>query len=214
MGLTKIGALLKEGEAGIVPYVPLKPPPKPPGRFRRGMARWGKAEMQGYGPLTLAANGAQVAMGETSLGGAIAGTAAATAAWRASDKHIAPRIKGGINTLVSKIPKDNFISRGIAKLPTTGLISRGLSEVLPRLPGGLGSIASFGSAMYLAQKANKIGDDYGNKFAPIWRKKEKSNLPNGMTPEQIIKYKQIIQRAGRTLSGGVPDLDTFQDIVS
>jgi len=205
MGLTKIGSLIKMGKTEPIPKNPYI---KLPG----WASKWGDLESKSLGPISVGLNGYQVYTGDTSLGGAVAGTAAASATYKAADKYLDKHVKGGINTLVSKIPKNNILKSVTSKLPKNGLLSKVVNKI-PGIPGRLASLAVFAGSMYASGKVWDAGNSFGNKFAPIYKRDVPTDLPRKLTPEQIIKYKQIVQRAGHNLSG-VPDLDTFQDIVT
>ena len=121
-----------------------------------------KAEAQGVGPLSLGLGGWGVYKGDTSVGGAIGGTVAAVHGYNYMDKLLHPTTRG----------------------PLLNKVFSGMS----RLPSWMGTAGRIGAAMTAGAVAGGIGESFGNKVAPIWRRKKPGMPPDTETVNPALMH--------------------------
>ena len=119
--------------------------------------------------------GLDVATGSNSMGGALAGMGAATAA-------------------------NMGYQKGMTAFKKSGLWKRALphlAKLTKHVPGPVGTaakmIGGFGAMAAVQAPAYSLGAKAGNKVLPMWRKKAPPP-PQGFTPEQFMKYEQAIKQ--------------------
>jgi hypothetical protein len=139
------------------------------GRVIPGWA-W-KADVAGVGPVSTAINTAEVASGNASVGEALAGSSAGGASFLGLQR--AMRAPAGKVT--------SALSRFVPK--ATSAATRG-QRFMSKLPGRMGTVASFGTAMLgsgvIGNKARRVA----KKHAPIWKRETLAKPLQELTPEQ------------------------------
>jgi hypothetical protein len=140
-----------------------------------------KADVAGVGPVSLGLEALNVASGNSSVGGAVAGSAGGALGYTLGSRAMAPvagKLTQALTPLVSKAPK------------------AGMWKFLSKMPGWAGTVGKVGAGLTVAGMLGGKAREIGDTHAPVWKRQQKANVQLNPYQAQMLQQARLAGRAG------------------